>query len=106
MGIFERDVLLASIDETLATLRATLAARADPEQTEEARLELARRTAEELVNLPEERPADDWQGVPDEVFAAIRQAKQSGRDGDLDGTHEQLVAARETLGGPSGSFEG
>lgn len=101
MGIFERDVLLASIDETLATLRATLAARVDPEQTDEARVELARRAAAELVNLPEEA-GGDWQGVPEEVFTAIGQAKQSGRDGDLDATHEHLVAARETLGGPSG----
>jgi hypothetical protein len=100
MALFEHDVLLASIDQTLATLRAALAARADEEQTDEARIELARRAAIELANLPSEA-GDEWQGVPDTVFDAIEQAKQVGREGSIDGVHDHLVRARESMAGRS-----
>lgn len=101
MALFDHDVLMASVDQTLASLRAALAAATDPEQTHEARTELARRAAVELANLPEEPSDQDWPGVPGAAFHSIRQAKQSARDGDLEEAHRQLTRARELLGGPS-----
>ncbi len=91
----------SSVDQTLASLRAALVARADPEQTGEARTELARRGAIERANLPEEPSEEEWPGVPGAAFHAIRQAKQSARDGSLEDAHRHLTRARELLGGPS-----
>lgn len=101
MSLFDHDVLLASVDQTLASLRAALVARTDPEQTDEARAELARRAAEELANLPDEPSRRDWPGVSEVVFHRIEQARQSAREGDPEAAHQHLVAARETLGGRS-----
>ncbi len=101
MALFDRDVLMASVDQTLASLRATLAARTDPGQTDEARTELARRAAIELANLPDELSAESWPGVPAGAFQAIRQAKQSARNGDIQDAHRHLTSAREMLGGRS-----
>ncbi len=101
MALFDHDVLMASVDQALASLRAALVARDDAEQTEEARAMLARRAASEVANLPDEPSGAEWPGVPAAVFDVIRQAKQRGREGNMEAAHRHLTRAREMLGGPS-----
>jgi len=98
--IFNRDVLLSSIDETLATLRAALAAGEDPEQTQEVRTYLAALFGRQLGRLPD-TPGRGWEGIPGDVFDAVARAQQAATGGDVDMAHSELVAAREMLGGRS-----
>lgn len=97
---FTATVLLASIDHTLATVRAALAAAADPEQLDEAKTELAGRAGADVAVLTHTALTDEWQGVPESVFDYMRQA-QEVVGSDLAQAERILAAAREQIGGRS-----
>lgn len=94
-------MLLASIDHTLATVRAALAAAADQQQLDSARAELSGRAGADIARLVASSREDEWTDVPPEVFDWIAQAGASANQGDLDAAEHQLTAAREHLGGAS-----
>lgn len=98
---FTETALLASIDHTLASVRAALFAGADPEQPEEVRARLGEKAGEDTGRLVAHAEADEWPGVNPTVFEAIRRADEAGRAGDLREIERRLAAARETLGGRS-----
>jgi lactam utilization protein B len=79
---FTETALLASIDHTLASVRAALYAAADPEQLQEAQALLAEKAGEDTGHL-------------------VSRADESAREGDLREIERRLAAAREMLGGPS-----
>ncbi|CAN5689139.1 hypothetical protein BH23GEM5_BH23GEM5_28060 [soil metagenome] len=79
---FTETALLASIDHTLASVRAALYAAADPEQLQEAQAQLAEKAGEDTGRL-------------------VSRADESAREGDLREIERRLAAAREMLGGPS-----
>jgi hypothetical protein len=98
---FTETALLASIDHTLASIRAALYAAADPEQLHEAQAQLAEKAGEDTGRLIAHADAGEWPGVDPSVFDAIRSADDAGREGDLREIERRLAAAREMLGGPS-----
>lgn len=98
---FTATVLLASIDHTLASVRAALAAAADPEQLPEATNELAGMAGSNIAVLTHTALTDDWQGVPEGVFEAMRQAQAAAQDNDLEAVERILAGAREQIGGRS-----
>ena len=98
---FTETALLASIDHTLASVRAALYAAADPEQFEEAQTKLAEKAGEDTGRLVAHADAREWPGVESAVFDAIRRADEAGREGDLQEIERRLAAAREMIGGPS-----
>lgn len=98
---FTEMALLASIDHTLASVRAALFAAADPEQLHEAQLQLAEKAGEDTGRLVSHADASEWPGVEPAVFDAIKRADDAGKEGDLREIERRLAAAREMLGGPS-----
>lgn len=98
---FTETALLASIDHTLASVRAALYAAADLEQWEDAQAQLAEKAGADTGRLVSHADAGEWPGVDPAVFAAIRRADEAGREGDLREIERRLAAAREMLGGPS-----
>ena len=94
-------ILLASIDHTLASARAALAAGADPEQTDEARSDLAARAGADIARLVASARSDEWMEVPPAVFDAIERGGVAADRGDLTEAERELTAAREQLGGRS-----
>ncbi len=98
---FAHTALLASIDHTLATIRAALAAERDPEQTEEARTRLAGMAGSDAARLVAEAGPANWDGVDTAVFDAIRGVEEPAHRNDLAGMESALAAAREMLGGRS-----
>ena len=98
---FTETALLASIDHTLASVRAAIFAAQDPEQLPEARARLAEKAGEDTGRLVVHADAGEWPGVNPHVFDAIRRADVVAREGDLRGIEERLAAARELLGGRS-----
>ena len=98
---FTETALLASIDHTLASVRAAIFAIADPEQLPEARAQLAEKAGEDTGRLVAHADAGEWPGVDAGIFEAIRRADEAAREGDLRGIEQRLAAAREMLGGPS-----
>jgi hypothetical protein len=94
-------ILLASIDQTLASARAALAAGADPELTDEAIMELADRAGADLARLVVSSRRDEWSGVPPAVFEGIERAGTAASRGDLLEAERELSGARERLGGRS-----
>lgn len=98
---FTETALLASIDHTLASVRAALFAAADPEQLHEAQLQLAEKAGEDTGRLVSHADASEWPGVEPAVFDAIKRADDAGKEGDLREIERRLAAAREMLGGPS-----
>ncbi|HEV2149648.1 MAG TPA: hypothetical protein VGR37_19770 [Longimicrobiaceae bacterium] len=98
---FTETALLASIDETLASIKAALVAAEDPEQTAEARTELAARAAADSARLVMEADPSDWPGVDPAILDAVRGIEQPAHQGDLEEMRRRLARAREMLGGPS-----
>ena len=94
-------MLLASIDHTLASLRAALIAADDPEQTEEAQTGLAVKAAADLARLVVSSRDPGWKGMPEEVSGALERAGRAGEQGDLEEAEAELTRGRESLGGPS-----
>jgi hypothetical protein len=92
-------MLLASIDQTLASARAALAAADDPEQTEEAVTGLSAAAGADFARLPA-TPEGGWEAVPAEVLAAVARAREAAPR-DLAEAERRLTAARELLGGRS-----
>lgn len=98
---FAQTALLASIDHTLASIRAALAAARDPQQTEEARTRLAAAAGADSARLVAEAGPANWDGVDPGVFEAIRRVEEPAHRSDLAAMERALAAAREMLGGPS-----
>lgn len=98
---FTETALLASIDHTLASVRAALFAAADPEQLHEAQAQLAEKAGEDTGRLVSHADPGEWPGVNPAVFDAIRRADECARQGDLREIERRLAAAREMIGGPS-----
>lgn len=94
-------VLLASIDHTLASVRAALAAGADPQQTDDARSELAERAGADIARLVASARGGEWMEVSPTVLAAVERAGAAAHRGNLVNAEHELSAAREQLGGPS-----
>ena len=93
--------LLASIDHTLASVRAALYAIADPEQPADGQAQLSEKALADTGRLVAHADAGEWPGVNPAVLQAIRRAEQAASDGDLREIEQRLAAARGTLGGPS-----
>lgn len=98
---FTETVLLSSIDHTLASVRAALAAAADPEQFPEAITELAGMAGSNIAVLTHSALTNEWQGIPEGVFDAMRQAQVAAQDNDLEEVERVLAGAREQIGGRS-----
>lgn len=98
---FAHTALLASIDHTLASIRAALAASRDPEQTAETRTRLAATAGSDSARLVVEAGPANWPGVDPAVFEAIRRVEEPAHRDDLAGMERALAEAREMLGGPS-----
>jgi hypothetical protein len=94
-------LLLASIDHTLASARAALAAGADPQQTDDARSALSARAGADIARLVVSARGDEWVDVPSAVFDAIERGGAAADQGDLAEAERELTAAREQLGGRS-----
>lgn len=93
--------LLASIDQTLASARAALAAGDDAEQTADARTQLSARAGADLARLLVSVEKLAGGVVTDAAAQHLRRAEQAARDGDLRAAERQLTAAREQIGGRS-----
>jgi hypothetical protein len=94
-------MLLSSIDQTLASIRAALAAGDDPQQTEEARRRLAERAGADIARLVASSRSPGWKDIPDSVSSVLERAAAAADRGDLRRAEEELTAGREELGGPS-----
>lgn len=94
-------MLLSSIDHTLASVRAALAAGADAEQTGEARRTLAGGAGADIARLLVSSRNPGWRGIPPVVARALEEAGKAAEAGDLAGAEEALIRARGQLGGPS-----
>lgn len=94
-------MLISSIDHTLASVRAALAAGNDPEQLDEARTKLAEQAAADVARLVVSSRDPSWGDVPPEVTDGIRRSGEAADGGDLQGAEAGLASAREQLGGPS-----
>lgn len=94
-------MLISSIDHTLASVRAALAAGKDPEQLDEARTKPAEQAAAGVARLVVSSQDPSGGDVPQEVTDGIRRAGKAANGGDLQSAEAGVAAAREQLGGPS-----
>jgi hypothetical protein len=97
----ETNIVLASIDQTLASARAALAVGADPEQGDGIRAELGGRAGADIARLVASSRGEDWGQVPRSVRDAIERAGAAAGRGDLRAAEDALTSAREQIGGPS-----
>lgn len=94
-------MLLSSIDHTLASARAAIAAAADPQQTDASRRVLAEKAAADLARLVAGSRSPGWSEIPAPVAAALERAAEAANRGELAQAEAELSAGREQLGGPS-----